>query len=70
MAEQKHFVFHSSRAESGWIVTEDGEVISRHGRQKEAEAAAAAAGRKAQRNGGIARVILHRQDGSVRQERS
>jgi hypothetical protein len=69
MAEQQHPVFHSSRAEVGWVVTQGDEVISRHRRQKEAEAAATEAGRKAERNGTIARVMLHRRDGSVRKQR-
>ena len=70
MAKQKRKVFHSSLTNSGWAVTEGGETVSRHSNQKANEAAAVAAGRKAHEDGGLGQAVLHKSDGSIREERT
>jgi hypothetical protein len=70
MAKQKRKVFHSSLTKKGWVVTEGGETISRNSNQKANEAAAIAAGRKAYEGGGLGQAVLHKSDGSIREERT
>ena len=70
MAKGKRKVFHSSLTKKGWVVTEGGETVSRHENQKDNEAAAIAAGRKAYEDGGLGQAVLHKSDGSIREERT
>jgi hypothetical protein len=70
MAKQKRKVFHSSLTKSGWAVTEGGETVSRHANQKQSEAAATAAGREAFGGGGLGQAVLHKSDGTIREERT
>jgi hypothetical protein len=70
MAKQKRKVFHSSLTKTGWVVTEGGETVSRNSNQKANEAAAIAAGRKAHEDGGLGQAVLHKSDGSIREERT
>ena len=70
MAKQKRKVFHSSLTKSGWAVTEGGKTVSKHDNQKQAEAAAIAAGRKAYEDGGLGQAVLHKSDGVIREERT
>jgi hypothetical protein len=70
MANQKRKVFHSSLTKTGWVVTEGGETISRNSNQKANEAAAIAAGRGAHKDGGLGQAVLHKSDGSIREERT
>ena len=70
MAKQKRIVFHSSLMKTGWVVREGGETVSRHSSQKESEAAAIAAGRKANQDGGLGQAVLHKSDGTIREERT
>jgi len=70
MAKSKRHVFHSSLTKQGWAVTEGGETVSRHRNQKEAETAARNAGRKAYSEGGLGQAVLHKSDGTIREERT
>lgn len=70
MAKPKRNVFHSSLTKTGWVVTEGGETVSRHGNQKDAETAARKAGRKAHAKGGLGQAVLHKRDGTIREERT
>jgi Uncharacterized protein conserved in bacteria (DUF2188) len=66
----KRQVFHSSPAKTGWKVTQSGKTISTHDTQKAAEAAAVSAGRAAEAGGGTGQAILHKADGTIREERT
>jgi hypothetical protein len=70
MARQKRHVFHSSLTKTGWVVREGGETVSRNSNQKANEAAAIAAGRKAYQAGGLGQAVLHKKDGTIREERT
>jgi hypothetical protein len=70
MKKPKRMVFHSSLTKNGWVVIEGGETISRNSNQKANEAAAIAAGRKAYRDGGLGQAVLHKSDGTIREERT
>jgi len=63
-------VFHSSPTKDGWKVTQSREILSTHSTQKEAEAAAIKAGRAAQAAGSTAQAVLHKSDGTIREERT
>jgi hypothetical protein len=67
VAKQKRKVFHSSMTKTGWVVTEGGETVSRNGDQKANEAAAIAAGQKANQDGSLGQVVLHKNDGTIRE---
>ena len=69
MATQMHRVFHSSLTKTGWIVSEGGEIVSRSSNQRANEAAAIAAGQKANQDGSLGQVVLHKNDGTIREER-
>jgi len=62
-------VFHTVRIKAGWAVKEGGEVISVHRNQKTCWTAALATCRAAHRQGIPIKAVLHRKDGSVREER-
>ncbi|MBB5577812.1 DUF2188 domain-containing protein [Rhizobium sp. BR 318] len=66
----KREVFHSSPSQEGWKVTSGGKTISTHKTQAEAEGAATAAGRAAHNKGALAQAVLHRSDGTIREERT
>ena len=67
----KRLVFHSLLTKAGWVVTEGGETVSRHRTQKGAETAARIAGRLAyDGRGGLGQAVLHKSDGSIREERT
>lgn len=68
MAARK--VFHSSPTKTGWKVTQGGKTISTHDTQKASEAAAIAAGRGAQTEGGKGQAVLHKANGTIREERT
>jgi hypothetical protein len=63
-------VFHSSPSRDGWKVTQSGKTVSTHETQKQAEAAAIAAGRKVLAGGGSGQAILHKANGQIREERT
>jgi hypothetical protein len=63
-------VFNSSLSKKGWIVTKGGKTISSHDSQKEAEAAAIAAARGVYDGGGLGQAVLHKKDGTIREERT
>lgn len=63
-------VFHSSPSKDGWKVTHSGTTVSTHTTQSESEAAAVAAGRKVLAAGGTAQAVLHKADGTIREERT
>ncbi|PSJ56295.1 DUF2188 domain-containing protein [Pseudaminobacter soli (ex Li et al. 2025)] len=65
----KRSVFHSVPSNTGWRVIEGGRMISTHHTQKQSEAAAIAAGHEAQDAGGLGQAVLHKSDGTVREER-
>jgi hypothetical protein len=66
----KRSVFHSSPAKDGWKVTQSGKTISTHSTQKAAEEAAVRAGRAAESAGGLGQAVLHKSDGTIREERT
>lgn len=66
----KRSVFHSSPTKDGWKVTQSNQTISKHFTQKAAEAAATAAGRAAMASGGKGQAVLHKSDGTIREERT
>jgi hypothetical protein len=70
MKTPKRAVFHSSLTKTGWVVTEGGEIKSRHSNQQANEGAAIAAGRKAFDSGGLGQAVLHKSTGEIRDERT
>jgi hypothetical protein len=66
----KRSVFHSAPSKDGWKVTQSKETISTHKTQKAAESAAVAAGRAALASGGKGQAVLHKSDGTIREERT
>ena len=70
MATQMRRVFHSTLTKTGWIVSEGGEIVSRNSNQGANEAAAIAAGQKANQDGSLGQVVLHKNDGTIREERT
>jgi len=65
-------VFHSapSKTGAGWDVSKGGEVVSHHRRQETAEKAAVKAGNKSHDGGGLGQAVLHKRDGTIREERT
>jgi hypothetical protein len=65
-------VFHSVPDPNGlgWAVKNGGETVSRHRKQETSEAAAVKAGHKAENDGGLGQAILHKRDGTIREERT
>ena len=65
-------VFHSTPAPKGpgWVVQSGGQVVSNHRKQETAEKAAIKAGHKAQDAGGLGQAVLHKGDGTIREERT
>lgn len=65
-------VFHSvpSKTGNGWDMEHKGEVISRHRIQANSEKAAVKAGHKAEDAGGLGQAVLHKGNGTVREERT
>ena len=63
-------VFHSVPTKDGWKVERSGQTISKHNTQKAAEAAAIKAGHKAENQGGLGQAVLHKSDGTIREERT
>ena len=71
MAKQvNRVVFNSSPTKKGWVVTRTGRTVSNHATQKDAETAAVAAARKIYSEGGLAQAVLHKSDGTIREERT
>jgi hypothetical protein len=67
---QKRRVFHSILTKGGWEMKEARRTVSRHENQREAEWAAIAAGRNTVVNGGLGQAVLHKSDGTIREERT
>ncbi|WP_442967590.1 DUF2188 domain-containing protein [Rhizobium sp. BR 362] len=66
-------MFHSSPSKEGWKVTSGEKIISTHKTHAESESAATAAacgGRAAHNRGARAQAILHKNDGTIREERT
>ena len=71
MAKQtKRVVFNSSLTKKGWVVTRGGKTISSHDTQRKTEAAAIAEARKVYADGGLAQAVMHKSDGTIREERT
>jgi hypothetical protein len=69
MAERR--IFHSILTKTdGWVVKAEGEILSRHGSQEESEAAAIVNGNRVYEAGGLAQAVLHKADGTIREERT
>ena len=68
--EKQRIAFHSLFTQEGWRVTQSGQTVSSHKTQKEAERATVFAGRAILGAGGLGRAVLHKKDGSVREERN
>lgn len=67
----RRVVFHSvPNRDGGWSVKRSGRTVSRHRTQKAAESAAIKAGRKALKQGGLGQAVLHKSNGTIRQERT
>jgi hypothetical protein len=66
----KRKVFHSSPSVDGWKVTSGGKTLSHHRTQGNSEKAAIRAGHKAEDAGGLGQAVLHRSDGTIREERT
>ncbi len=68
----KRDVFHSvpNPKGKGWVVEQGGEAVSRHRKQATAERAAVSAGHAAQNAGGLGQAVLHKKDGTIREERT
>jgi hypothetical protein len=66
----KRSVFHSSPTTTGWKVTLNGQTLSNHRTQRASEAAAIKAGHAAEDKGGLGQAVLHRTDGTIREERT
>lgn len=65
-------VFHSTPSKSGkgWDVMHKGEVVSHHRTQQNSEKAAVKQGHKAENSGGLGQAVLHKTDGTIREERT
>ncbi|MET0506078.1 MAG: DUF2188 domain-containing protein [Luteibacter sp.] len=70
MAKQKRSVFHSVPSKDAWKVTLNKKTVSNHETQKDAENAAKTLGRNTEMNGGLGQAVLHKKDGSIREERT
>jgi len=66
----KRVVFNSSMTKKGWVVTRSGKTVSQHATQKEAEKAAIAEAHEIYASGGLAQTVLHKSDGTIREERT
>lgn len=66
----KRTVYHSVPTKGGWKVETRGQTISKHRTQKAAEAAAIKAGHKAEYQGGLGQAVLHKSNGTIREERT
>jgi hypothetical protein len=68
----KREVFHSTPNPKGpgWIVQEGGKVVSTHRKQETSERAAVKAGNAVEKAGGLAQAVLHKKDGTIREERT
>lgn len=65
-------VYHSvpSASGKGWDVKHKGEVVSHHRKQATSERAAVKAGHKAEDAGRLGQAVLHRANGTIREERT
>lgn len=71
MAKVARQVFHSILTKDhGWVVTLDKQVQSKHPTQKAAEKAAIEEARAAYEDGGLGQAVLHKSDGTIREERT
>lgn len=71
MAKIERQVFHSILTKKdGWVVLLDKQVVTKHETQKEAERAAVAEARAAYEDGGLGQAVLHKLDGTIREERT
>lgn len=61
-------VYHSVPTQKGWAVKSAGKTVSNHRTQKASEDAAAAAGRRAEAQGGLGQAVLHKADGTIKTE--
>lgn len=63
-------VYHSVPNSSGWQVKSNGQTVSNHRTQSASETSAVALGHKAQNAGGLGQAVLHRSNGTIREERT
>jgi hypothetical protein len=63
-------VYHSVSAGNGWQVKSNGQTVSNHRMQATAEQAAVKAGHKVHDAGGLEQAVLHRANGTIREERT
>ena len=63
-------VFQSVLTRDGWQVRKNKRMVSSHGTQKESEAAAIELARSAYKSGGLGQAVLHKSDGTIREERT
>jgi hypothetical protein len=63
-------VFHSQLTKEGWEVRKEKETVSSHATQEDAEADAIERARAAYEKGGLGQAVLHKSDGTIREERT
>ena len=63
-------VYHSVPSKGGWKVEQSGQTLSNHDTQKAAEAAAIARGHADRAQGQNSQAVLHKSDGTIREERT
>ena len=68
MAKQKRSVLHSVPSKDAWKVNK--KTVSIHKSQKDAENAAKTLSRNTLLKGGLGQAVLHKKDGSIREERT
>ncbi|MDB5412584.1 MAG: hypothetical protein JWR10_919 [Rubritepida sp.] len=72
MAQPPRKVIHSTPNPKGegWITQSEGRTLKKHDTQKESEADAIARGHGAEETGGKGQAVLHKKDGTIREERT
>lgn len=71
MAKIERQVFHSILTKKdGWVVLLEQQVVSKHGTQQEAEAAAIQEAKAVHADGVHGQAVFHKQDGTIREERT
>jgi hypothetical protein len=66
----KRQVFQSVLTRDGWQVRKAKQTLSSHSTQRECEGAAIKLARGAYEGGGLGQVVLHKSDGTIREERT
>ena len=62
-------VYHSVLSQGPWKIRHNDQTVSTHETQKDAEQAAMELGRRAEADGSLGQAVLHKGDGTIREER-